>query len=76
MYRIRKVKWLGPTVLAIWFHSRDVSRAFVRIGEWVMDGVGEQGGRVRPLSFGNVQELWEDVKGIGLGSKCGKAAID
>ncbi|KAK6543731.1 hypothetical protein TWF694_000465 [Orbilia ellipsospora] len=37
-YRIRKMKWFGPSTLAIWFHDSRVADYFVEKGLWRMEG--------------------------------------
>ncbi|KAK6501495.1 hypothetical protein TWF481_009333 [Arthrobotrys musiformis] len=37
-YRIRKIRWFGPSTLAIWFHDVAVAEYFVQKGVWLMEG--------------------------------------
>ncbi|KAK6518077.1 hypothetical protein TWF506_005239 [Arthrobotrys conoides] len=37
-YRIRKIRWFGPSTLAIWFHDTVVAEYFAQKGVWFMEG--------------------------------------
>ncbi|KAK6348158.1 hypothetical protein TWF718_005971 [Orbilia javanica] len=38
-YRIRKIRWFGPSTLAIWFHDITVAEYFAQKGVWFMEGL-------------------------------------
>ncbi|KAF3223416.1 hypothetical protein TWF192_001138 [Orbilia oligospora] len=37
-YRIRKIRWFGPSTLAIWFHDTNIAEYFAQKGVWFMEG--------------------------------------
>ncbi|EPS38270.1 hypothetical protein H072_8080 [Dactylellina haptotyla CBS 200.50] len=37
-YKVRKVKWFGPSTLAIWFHDARVADHFCQKSVWLMEG--------------------------------------
>ncbi|KAF3117877.1 hypothetical protein TWF103_004541 [Orbilia oligospora] len=38
LYRIRKIRWFGPSTLAIWFHDTNIAEYFAQKGVWFMEG--------------------------------------